>query len=61
MPSSLRAGFGDLAIFWGFGVKNHSEKNFLNVFGELGVKNHPKKSFGMCLGVMWEGINDVSG
>ena len=45
MPSSLQAGFGDLAISGG-------------IWGE---KSPEKKSFGMCLGVLWEGINDVSG
>ena len=45
MPSTLRGGVGDLAVF--------------GVLG--GEKSPPKKSFGMCSGVMWEGINDVSG
>ena len=35
MPSTLRGGFGDLAVFGGFGVKNHPPKKFWNVFGVI--------------------------
>ena len=45
VPSSLQGGFGDFAVLGGFGVKNHPKN----------------KSFGMCLGILWMGINDVSG
>ena len=30
------------------------------ILERFGVENQPKKSFGMCLGVLWEGIDDVS-
>ena len=29
-------------------------------WSNLGLKITPKKSFGMCLGVLWGGIDDVS-
>ena len=33
MPGSLQGGgLGDLAVFWGFGMKNHPKKKFQNVF-----------------------------
>ena len=35
MPSNLpRGGFGDLAVFGRFGVKNDPKKKFPNVFGD---------------------------
>ena len=37
MPSSLQGGFGDLAVFRGFGVKNHlKEKVSKSVCGYFG-------------------------
>ena len=36
MPSNLPGGFGDLAVFGRFKVKNDPKKKFQNVFGDFG-------------------------
>ena len=36
MPSSLMGGFGDSAVFWVFGVKNHPKKVLECVQGYFG-------------------------
>ena len=56
-----RGGFGSFVRLVGASYPKGAVWGLGLFWGTWGEKSPPKKSFGMCLGVMWEGINDVSG